>query len=163
MGAMSSPDPAENRKPKTLLGRAVQVVLAVVLVLVGPVMIGAGSRMADAHEDLARTGVHTTGTVVDFNDARRASQRDIRVRYTSADGTARVTSATVGHGQQPPDGGQVTVVYREEDPGKAMVLGYESDGVTVRGIGTVLTMIFIPIVLLLVFANRGKGPGNQAR
>jgi hypothetical protein len=53
------------------------------------------------------------------------------------------------------------VVYREEEPGKAMVLGYESDGVTVRGIGTVLTMIFIPIVLLVVFSNRGKGPGNR--
>jgi hypothetical protein len=118
--------------------------------------------MADAHEDLARTGVHTTGTIVDFNDARRASQRDIRVRYTSADGTDRVTWATVGHGQQPADGAEVTVMYREEDPGKAMVLGYESDGVTVRGIGTVLTMIFIPIVLLFVFSNRGKGPGNQA-
>jgi hypothetical protein len=161
MGTMSSPDPAENRKPRTLLGRTVPVVLAVVLVLVGPVMIGVGSRMVDAHEELARTGMHTTGTILDLNDARRDSQRDIRVRYTSADGVDRLTSAAVGHGQRPAGGAEVTVVYREEEPGKAMVLGYESDGVTVRGIGTVLTMIFIPIVLLVVFSNRGKGPGNR--
>ncbi|MFF2316519.1 DUF3592 domain-containing protein [Arthrobacter sp. NPDC058097] len=158
---MSSPDPAENHRPKTLLGPAVRVVLAVVLVLAGPVMIGVGSRVADAHEDLARTGVHTTGTVLDFNDARRASQRDIRVRYTTADGTDRVISATVGHGQQPTDGAEVTVVYREEEPGQAIVLGYESYGITVRGVGTILTMIFIPIVLLLVFSRRGRGPGNK--
>ncbi|MFP3461320.1 DUF3592 domain-containing protein [Arthrobacter globiformis] len=158
---MSSPDAAENRKPVTRLGRAVQMVLVLVMVLAGPVMIGVGSRMADVHDEIARTGVHTTGTIVDFNDARRASQRDIRVRYTSADGTARVTSATVDHRQQPAEGGVVTVAYREQEPGKAVVLGYESDGVTVRGIGTILTMIFIPIVLLLVFTKRGKRPGNK--
>jgi len=161
MGAVSSPDAAVNRKPQTLLSRALNVVLALVMVLVGPVMIGAGSRMADADEEIARTGVHTTGTIVDFNDARRASQRDIRVRYTSADGTVRYTSATVDHDQRPTQGEEVTVAYREQEPGQAVVLGYESGGVMVRGIGTILAMIFIPIVLILVFSKRGKSRSNR--
>ena len=161
MGAVSSPDAAVNRKPQTLLSRALNVVLALVMVLVGPVMIGAGSRMADADEEIARTGVHTAGTIVDFNDARRASQRDIRVRYMSADGTVRFTSATVDHDQRPTQGEEVTVAYREQEPGQAVVLGYESGGVMVRGIGTILAMIFIPIVLILVFSKRGKSRSNR--
>jgi hypothetical protein len=156
MGGVSSPDAAVNRKPQTLLSRALNVALALVLVLVGPVMMGVGSRMADADDEIARTGVHTTGIIVDFKDARRASQRDIRVRYMSADGTVRYTSANVDHDQHPKDGEEVTVAYREQEPGQAVVLGYESDGIMVRGIGTILAMIFVPIVLILVFSKRGK-------
>ncbi len=161
MGGVSSPDAAVNRKPQTLLSRALNVALALVMVLVGPVMIGAGTRMADADDKIARTGVHTTGTIVDFKDARRASQRDIRVRYTSADGTVHFTSATVDHDQRPTEGEEVTVAYREQEPGQSVVLGYESDGIMVRGIGTILAMIFIPLVLILVFSKRGKRRRNR--
>jgi hypothetical protein len=51
--------------------------------------------------------------------------------------------------QHPVVGEEVTVAYREADPGQATVLGFESDGVFFRGVGTVLTCIFGGIGIFL--------------
>lgn len=107
--------------------------------------------MTDADEELARTGVHTAGTIIDFDDVRNASKRDITVRYTDGDGTAFSAFATVDHDQHPTVGDGVTVIYSESDPGRAVVVGYESDGVSVGGIGALFTLTFtIPLGLVLI-------------
>ncbi|GGH96374.1 hypothetical protein ACFFGR_06455 [Arthrobacter liuii] len=42
------------------------------------------------------------------------------------------------------------MVYAANDPGRAIVLGYESDGVWFRGVGVVLTVLFGAIGLVFV-------------
>lgn len=140
-----------RRKPNGLPSRVGAAVFAAVMILAGPVMIGVGTQMADTDEEIARIGVHTAGTIIDFDDTRRASQRDITVTYTSADGMDRSTVAAVDHDQHPAIGESVTVVYREQQPDNAVVLGYESGGISVRGVGTILTLIFTTTGLILVF------------
>jgi hypothetical protein len=41
------------------------------------------------------------------------------------------------------------VVYREQDPSHAIVLGYESGGVWFRGAGTLVTALFVMIGMIL--------------
>jgi hypothetical protein len=138
------------------LARIGTVVVAAVMILAGPVMIGVGSQMADDDAVIAQTGTRTAGTIIDFQDTRRASQRDITVAYTSTDGTDRRTFASVDHDQHPVVGEDVTVVYREQQPDEAVVLGYESDGISVRGIGTILTLIFTTTGLILIIRRRRR-------
>jgi hypothetical protein len=56
----------------------------------------------------------------------------------------------VDHDQHPVVGEDVTVMYREQQPDEAVVLGYESDGISVRGVGTILTLIFTTTGLILI-------------
>jgi len=109
-----------------------------------------GTMTIDADAELSRTGMQSAGTVTDFNDTQRASNREIKVRYTSTDGAEHVVSANVDHDQHPAFGDQVTVAYDSEQPSHAVVLGYDSDGVLLRGVGTVLTLVAIVIGLAAV-------------
>lgn len=90
-----------------------------------------------------RDWAQTSGTIIHFNDVTKASERRIRVEYTAADGVARQTFAAVDHDQHPVVGTSVTVVYADSDPGRAVVSGYEYDGVWLRGAGVVLTVAFV--------------------
>lgn len=127
------------------------------LLLTGPVMIGIGSSMTDSDEELARTGIHTTGTIVDFDDVRNASKRDIRVEYAADGGTGHFTIATVKHDQYPTVGEDVTVIYSESNPEDALVVGYGSDAVSVGGIGALFMLIFtIPLGLILIIKKLRK-------
>jgi hypothetical protein len=139
-----------NRKPWLTWKGKLNLAVTVVVLCLGPVMIGVGSFMINADEELARIGTQTTGTIVHFDDVTKASERRIRVDYTAADGAAHRTFAAVDHDQHPVVGSSVTVIYAENDPGRAIVPGYESDGVWVRGVGVVLTVIFGAMGLLLV-------------
>lgn len=151
MDAVSSPDTAVHRKPQSFWSRLGGVAFGAVLLLTGPAMIGIGSSMADSDEELARMGIQTTGTIVDFDDVRNASKRDITVDYTADDGSVHFTIATVNHDQHPTVGDDVTVIYSESNPAKAVVVGYESDGVSVGGIGALFTLVFtIPLGLVLI-------------
>jgi hypothetical protein len=151
MDAVTSPDTAAPRKLQTLWASLGGFAFVAVLLLAGPVMIGIGSSMTDSDGELARTGTRVTGTIVDFDDVRKASNRDITVEYMSADGVSRRTFANVDHEQHPTVGDDVTVIYSDSNPGKAVVVGYESDGVSVRGIGTLFTLVFtIPLSLALI-------------
>ena len=107
-----------------------------------------GTIMIDADAELSRTGVQSPGTVTDFNDTQRASNRDIKVLYTSTDGIDHVVSASVEHDQHPAVGDPVTVAYDSQQPSRAVVLGFESSGVTLRGVGTVLTLVATGIGLI---------------
>lgn len=157
MGVVNSPDTAAPRKTQTFWSTLGGLAFVALLLLTGPVMIGIGSSMTDADEELVRTGVHTTGTIVDFDDVRNASKRDIRVNYLAEGGSEHFTIATVEHDQHPIVGDEVTVVYQESNPGKAVVVGYESDGISVGGIGALFTLIFtIPLGLPLLIKKIRK-------
>ena len=163
MGVVNSPDTAAPRKPQTFWSTLGGFAFVALLLLTGPVMIGVGSSMTDADEELARTGIRTTGTIVDFDDVRNASKRDITVQYLSENGSEHSTIATVGHDQDPTVGEEVTVIYQESNTGKAVVVGYESDGISVGGIGALFTLIFtIPLGLTLIIKKFRKRRKQRA-
>ncbi|MGN7149976.1 DUF3592 domain-containing protein [Arthrobacter sp. SAFR-179] len=140
-----------TRKPWLTWKGKLNLAVTVVVLCLGPILIGLGSFMINADEELARTGTRAAGTIVHFDDVTKASKRRIQVEFTTADGLQHKTFAAVDHDQHPEVGGGVTVVHAENDPGRAIVLGYESDGVWFRGVGVVLTVIFGVIGLLLTF------------
>ncbi|MDQ1052143.1 hypothetical protein QE394_000071 [Arthrobacter sp. SORGH_AS 212] len=151
MDAVSIPDAVPPPKRQTFLARLGGFAFVTILLLTGPTLIGIGSSMAGSDEELARTGIHATGSIVDFDDVRKASNRKITVEYIAADGTGYSTFASVDHDQHPTVGGDVTVIYSESNPGKAVVVGYDSSGVSVRGIGALFLLIFtIPLGLVLI-------------
>jgi hypothetical protein len=163
---VTSPNANVNRKPKLSPGRWANLAITALVLCLGPVLIVVGTLLIDADDELARSGEQTVGTIVDFDDVRKASARDIKVEYQSVDGFVHYTSAAVDHDQHPVVGEEVTVVYRESDPGHAVVLGYESDGVFLRGVGVVLTLIFGGIgafVFLSYVLGLRKKPGRIRR
>lgn len=132
------------------------------VVLAGPGLMVLGTVMIDADAELSRTGVQSTGTITDFNDTQRASSRDIKVQYTSTDGAEHVVSASVDHDQHPEVGTPVTVVYDGQQPSRAVVLGFESGGVSIRGVGTILTLV-AALVTLIGFIMRVSGKRRAGR
>jgi len=132
------------------------------VVLAGPGLMVLGTVMIDADAELSRTGVQSTGTITDFNDTQRASSRDIKVQYTSTDGAEHVVSASVDHDQHPEVGTPVTVVYDGQQPSRAVVLGFESGGVSIRGVGTILTLV-VALVTLIGFIMRVSGKRRAGR
>lgn len=155
IGVVSSPG-TTTRKPKSIPGRALNVALGAVLIFVGPALMVAGTQSVDADEELARTGVHAPGIIVDFTDGRKASARNITVEFTSADGGTHRASAAVDHEQHPTVGDVSEVAYREQDPDQAVVLGYESSGQFLQGIGLILTGIFTTLGIILTISGLRK-------
>lgn len=133
-----------------------------IVLLAGPGLMVLGTVMIDADAELSRTGVQSTGTITDFNDTQRASSRDIKVQYTSTDGAEHVVSASVDHDQHPEVGTPVTVVYDGQEPSRAVVLGFESGGVSIRGVGTILTLV-AALVTLIAFVMRVAGKRRAGR
>ncbi|HEY1155669.1 MAG TPA: DUF3592 domain-containing protein [Arthrobacter sp.] len=148
MAGVSIPGAPRARNPKKTRGRLGALAVVLIVLLVGPGLMVAGTVMIDADAELSRTGVQSPGTVTDFNDTQRASNRDIKVRYTSTDGAEHLVSASVDHDQHPTVGDSVTVAYDSQQPSRAVVLGFESGGVTLRGVGTVLTLVATGIGLI---------------
>ncbi|NUT73139.1 DUF3592 domain-containing protein [Pseudarthrobacter sp. C4D7] len=152
-----------RRPPLSWKGRLNLAVTLLVLCL-GPVLIVAGIVMTNADEDLARTGAQATGTIVRFDDVNKASKRRITVDFEAADGSPHRTFAAVDHDQHPVVGGEATVVYAQDDPGRTVVVGYESDGVWFLGAGVVLTFIFGGIgVLAAIIRGVAAVRGNLRR
>ncbi len=157
MDAVSSSDTVVPPKRQTFWARLGGVAFIAILLLTGPVLIGIGSSLADSDEELARTGIHTTGSIVEFDDVRKASNRKITVEYIAANGTGYSTVASVDHDQHPAVGGDVTVIYSESNPGRAVVVGYDSGGVSVRGIGALFVLIFtVPLGVVLIVKGLRK-------
>ena len=159
---MTSPNVTVNRKPKRRRG-------------VGePRDHSAGSLpsgrcLSSSARSSVRPTTSSSGAASRPRDCRRlqrrtkASEREIKVEFQSGDGFVHYTWVTVDHDQHPVVGEEVTVVYRESDPGNATVLGYESDGVFFRGAGVVLTAHFwgIGVFLFIITCWRqGKTAGS---
>lgn len=139
-----------NRKPWLSWKGKLNLAVTVLVLCLGPIMIGVGGFMINADDELARSGVQATGMIVHFDDVTKASERRIQVEFPAADGAVHRTFAAVDHDQYPVVGSSVTVIYAGNDPGRAIVPGYESDGVWLRGAGVVLTVIFGVLGLLFV-------------
>jgi len=154
---VTPPNATVTRKPTTLRGVVANIAIAVVFLALGPVMIGIGTHLSSADAELARTGEHATGTIVNFNDVRKASKRDIDVEFQSADGRFHSVDVPVDHDQHPVVGEEVTVVYRESNPEDATVLGFESDGDFLTGAGGIVTVIFWGIAILLAIKSLVNG------
>ncbi len=146
---MTSPNAIVTRKPKSVWGVVANIAIVLLLLALGPVLIGIGTHLSSADAELVRTGERATGTIVDFNDARQASKRDIDVEFQSVDGRFHSIEVPVDHDLHPVVGEEVTVAYRESDPEDATVLGFESDGDFLTGAGGILTLIFWGITIPL--------------
>jgi hypothetical protein len=161
---VTPPNATVTRKPTTRRGVVANIAIAVLLFVLGPVMIGIGTHLSSADAELVRTGERATGTIVNFNDVRKASSRDIDVEFQSADGQFHSVEVPVDHEQHPVIGEEVTVAYRESDPEDATVLGFESDGDFLTGAGGIVTFIVWGIAIPLTIKSlvrAGKRRKNQ--
>jgi hypothetical protein len=129
--------------------------VSVLVLSLGPVSIGVGTQMINADAELERSGERATGTITAFHDEWQASDRKMKVEFPSRNGSLHYKWVSVDYHQHPLVGGEVTMAYRDDDPGQATALGYESDGVWWRGVGTVLTCLFGGIGVLAFFFWRG--------
>lgn len=159
-----TPFNARSRKPKMTLGMRANLVMAALVILLGPVLMVVGNYQISADAELIRTGERAVGIITQFNDESQASQRKMRVEFQSDDASVHSTWATVDSQQHPAVGEEVTVVYRGSDPGDAEVLGFESEGVFNRGVGTVLTGLFGAIgIILAIFYLVGSRKNRRKR
>lgn len=123
------------------------------VICLGPILMVVGTFQINADAKLVRTGEQVPGTVTEFHDQAQASDRKMKVEFQSADGSAHYEWIMVDYHQHPVVGEEVTVVHRLSDPGQATVVGFESDGVFLRGVGVVLTFIFGGIGLFLAVCS----------
>lgn len=82
----------------------------------------------------------------------------MKVEFQSDDVSVHSTRATVDSWQHLAVGKEVTVAYREADPGYTEVLDFESKGVFNRGVGTVLTSTFAAIGVVLAIRHHVAVP-----
>ena len=148
MAGVSIPGAPRAGNPKKTRGRLGVLAFVLIALLLGPGLMVMGTVMVNADSELSRTGVQSPGTVTDFSDTQRSSNRDIRVRFMSTDGAEHSVTASVDYDQHPTVGDPVTVAYDRQQPSRAVVLGFDSGGVTLRGVGTVLTLVATGIGLI---------------
>lgn len=141
----------KNRKKRVL-----PALLILLMVAAGPVLIGIGVVVTVAEEELARTGLSTEGTVGTVRDGVKASRQRFEVDYLAEDGTGHSLWVSWSTAEKPVEGELVTVVYDGTDPEHAIVEGYDGEGVSLTGIGVVLTVVFgvVGIIGLASFLRR---------
>jgi hypothetical protein len=154
---------AENGSKMPRRGRMGGTVLIALMFIVGPVLIGIGASVTAAEDELARTGTHVEGTVTTVRDGVKASRQRFEVEYLDADASAHSVWVSWSTAEKPVEGDTVTVVYSSSNPDSAMVEGYDGDGISVSGVGVVLTLVFGVVgVVMLVSSFRGKAARKRA-
>jgi hypothetical protein len=151
-----------------LHSRVFQTVAIVLMLLAGPVAVVVGSFMMAADSDLLQNGERTSGTVTEVDDGTRASDHRFRTDYLAPDGSEQRVWADWPLDGKPAVGDVVTVIYRADDPGTAVLEGYDGPGTSVVGIGIVLTGVSLLIgtamlVGVLLRAGRGPEPGETSK
>lgn len=127
----------------------VQVGVLVLLALVGPALLTWGAVDVARHDRLVSDGVRAEGTVVDFADAHKASERSVEVDFVAADGRTHRARGLAGADQHPEVGTTVPVAYDRDDPDHNAVVGYDPSGSSLLGMGTILTLLVAGLGLLL--------------
>ena len=142
--------PANTRSRwKQLLGSA----LFIVLILLAPLTFVLGSIGVSQEEELLASGTRTTGTVVSFDDARKASDRSVAVEYTTSDGVVRTVRALADDEQHPVVGQELTVVHDPANPDRALIEGYDTWAGFAQGLGIFITLIFFAVFALAVLSK----------
>jgi len=152
---------AENKKPRR--SRVLSTLFIVLIFVAGPALIGIGSVVTAAEDELARTGTHVEGTVSDVRDSNKASRQRFRVDYLDNDGSSHVAWVSWSTKTKPVVGQNVTVIYSDSRPGSAIVEGYDGEGISLTGVGVVLTVVFAVLGIVLVTSrHRGKAQRRSA-
>lgn len=138
-------------------GRAPLVLLIAAMLLIGPLLVTIGSVLIAGNNDLLATGTRVSGTVIDVDDGPESSDRRFGAEYFSSGSSRHVIWADWVSQAKPELRDTVTVVYRQDDPGSAVIAGYGTPGESVRGLGVVLTVIVGgAAVTMLVASRRGR-------
>jgi hypothetical protein len=133
------------------------VLVITAMLLVGPLLVTIGSVLIARSNDLLATGTRVSGTVIDVDDGAESSDRRFGAEYSSSDSSRHVIWADWDSDAKPELRDTVTVVYRRDDPGSAVVAGYGTPGENVRGLGVVFTVIVGGTgVVVLVAARKGN-------
>lgn len=143
----------------SLVNRVVLYALVALFLVGGPALLAWGATDVDHHQELVEEGTRTEGTVVSFADSNRASQRDVVVEFVAEDARIYTASALADHSQHPDVGSTVTVAYDRGDPEDNALVGYETSGSSLLGIGVILTLIGYGVLTLVgvsVLARRRR-------
>ncbi|GAA1494354.1 DUF3592 domain-containing protein [Curtobacterium herbarum] len=138
--------------------------LIVAMLLIGPLLVTIGSVLVAGNNHLLATGTRVAGTVIDVHDGPESSDRRFGAEYFAADSSRHVIWADWVSHAKPKLRDTVTVVYRQDDPGSAVIAGYGTPGEFVQGLGIVLTVIVGGTgVVMLVSGRRGNRKRSRER
>jgi len=151
----------ENKKPRR--SRVFSILFIVMMFVAGPALIGIGSVVTAAEGELARTGTHVEGIVSDVQDSNKASRQRFKVDYLDNDETGHFVWVSWSTKERPIVGQRVSVIYSGSNPGSAVVEGYDGEGISLTGLGVVLTVVFGVLgVILVTSRRRGKSKRGRA-
>jgi len=152
---------AEDKKPRR--SRVFSILFIVMMFVAGPALIGIGSGVTAAENELARTGTHVEGIVSDVRDSIKASRQRFKVDYLDNGMSSHFVWVSWSTKPKPFVGQNVTVVYGDPNSGSAIVEGYDGEGLSLTGLGVVLTVIFGVLGIVLVTSRRrGKAKRRRA-
>lgn len=143
------------------VNRVVQVGVFAAFLIVGPALLAWGASDVSRHETLVEVGVRAEGMVVAFADSNRASQREVDVEFLAEDARTYTAYALADSTQHPDVGATLTVAYDRDDPENNAVVGYETSGSSLLGMGVILTLI--PLGLLALVGVGVVMSGRRAR
>lgn len=129
--------PTPTSKRKNILA----VLLVVAVLAVGPVMMVVGGTLVAAENTLLDTGAKAPGTVTQVLEGVEASDNRFRVDFVSDDTADHFLWVSWSPSHKPSVGDEVTVVYKASDPGTSVVEGYDGDGISVLGLGSIFTLL----------------------
>ncbi|MFJ2368465.1 DUF3592 domain-containing protein [Microbacterium sp. NPDC087665] len=125
------------------------------MLLVGPALIVIGSVVMGNEADLRASGGRVQGVVTEVNTGREASDRDFKVEY-EVDGDRYAIWVDWLVDDEPTIGREMTVVYRTSNPGDAVVEGYDGPGVSVVGLGLVMTAVLSSVAVVMIASFRAS-------
>jgi len=122
--------------------------------LVGPVVFGIGLALTSAENAVLATGESATGAVSAVEEGGKASWNRFGTDFSASDGSAHTVWMMWSPGEKPEVGQSVEVFYLADDPGSAVVEGYDGWGEFTTGLGAVLTLVLWAAGLIMIFSFR---------
>ena len=155
---MTIPPPEPGKRSKLGVRGWSLLVLAVLLLIGGPLTMIGGSNADATTARLRESGTQVSGSVVDFNDAAKGTRyRKMTVEYAAADGATYTVVANVGDDQHPKVGDRVTVRVDANSPKSSLVEGYEPPSSQMFSLGLIFTCLGVFLVALSFAGRRYLG------